>query len=108
MVFTIQNHAKANPDYLRQKTLLEAYYCIKHYPLGPAELLLDTFIQQQYNISLKNLCIRLLLKVKFYQDKSGNLLAIFKDPRSEQLGRLITYGNGVIAGSQILKTALTN
>jgi hypothetical protein len=54
-------------------------------------------------MSLKNLCIKLLLSTTFYTDKEDNLVILFKNPKDDKLARLITYGNGVIHGSSILR-----
>ena len=86
--------------------MLNAYYIIQSYPMHASDLLLDKYLQQQYDMSLKNLCIRLLLKLKFYKDDEGNLVLLFKDPRDDKLASLITYGNGAIPGSKILQIAL--
>jgi hypothetical protein len=70
--------------------------------------MLDSYIQQQYKITLKNLCIKLLLSLTFYKDNEGNLVLLFKDPKYDKLASLITYGNGAIPGSNILQIALNN
>ena len=95
-------------EQLRTNTMLNAYFIIQKYPLRASEALMDTYIQQQYKTSLKNLCVKLLLDLTFYEDDSGNLILLFKNPKSDAIARLITYGNGVISGSRILQTALTN
>jgi hypothetical protein len=73
-----------------------------------SDLILDKYIQQQYDTSLKNMCIKLLLSLTFHKDAEGNLVLLFKDPKYDKTARLITYGNGAIAGSKILKIALSN
>ena len=93
-------------EQLRANTLLNAYYLIKNYPLRASELAIDRFIQQQYKISLKDLCIKLLLSLTFYEDNEGNLVLLFKDQKEDKLASLITYGNGAIPGSKILQIAL--
>ena len=95
-------------EQLRTNTLLNAYYIIKNYPLKASELLMDQYLQQQYKTSLKNLCIKLLLNLTFYEDDSGNLVLLFKNPKYDTIASLITYGNGAIPGSRILQTALNN
>ena len=82
------------------------YFIIKNYPLHASDLVLDNYIQQQYNVSLKNLCIKLLLSLTFYTNDDGNLVLLFKDPKYDKIARLITYGNGAIPGSRILQIAL--
>ena len=94
-------------EQLRTNTLLNAYFIIQKYPLRASDTLMDQYIQQQYKTSLKNLCIKLLLSLTFYEDDTGNLVLLFKNPKSDALARLITYGNGAIPGSRILQVALT-
>lgn len=106
MFFTINNTRYISVEQLRTSTLLKAYYVVQKYPLHATELALDQFLQQQYNMTLKNMCIKLLLNLTYYDDNSGHLILMFKDPKWDQIARLITYGNGVIQGSKILKTAL--
>ena len=86
--------------------MLNAYFIIQKYPLKTHDLLMDKYLQRQYKITLKNLCIKLLLDLTFYTDDTGNLVLLFKNPRSDALARLSTYGNGAIPGSKILPTAL--
>lgn len=95
-------------EHLRTKTLLNAYFIIKNYSLQASELALDQFIQQQYKISLKNMCINLLLNLTFYKTDPENIVLMFKDFKYDQIARLITYGNGAIPGSDILKNALND
>jgi hypothetical protein len=106
MLFTINNKHYLSTEQLRANTLLDAYYSIKSYPMHAADLVLDKYIQQQYNMSLKNLCIKLLIKLSFYTNEDNNLVLLFKDPKDDKTARLVTYGNGAIPGSKILQTAL--
>ena len=93
-------------EQLRTNTLLNAYFIIQNYPLKASEVILDHYIQQQHKISLKNLCVKLLLELTFYENDSGDLVLLFKNPRYDTLASLITYGNGAIPGSKILQRAL--
>jgi hypothetical protein len=106
MLFTINNKLFISTEQLRTDTLLTAYYLIKNYPLHASDLILDQYIQQQYDTSLKNMCIKLLLSLTFHKDDKNNLVLLFKDPKYDKIARLITYGNGAIPGSNILKIAL--
>jgi hypothetical protein len=74
--------------------------------MGAADILMDRYVQQQYKMSLKNLCVKLLLNLTFYEDNAGNLVLLFKDNKYDNIASLITYGNGAIPGSKILKIAL--
>ena len=95
-------------EQLRTNTLLNAYFMIQKYPLKASDTLMDTYIQQQYKVSMKDLCVKLLLDLTFYEDDTGNLVLLFKNPRSDALAQLITYGNGAIPGSKILQLSLKN
>ena len=106
MLFTIKNNKYQSAEQLRTTTLMQAYYIIQKYPMHAQEIALDNYLQLQYKASLKNLCIKLLLSLTFYEDDSGNFNLLFKDKDDDDLASLITYGNGAIPGSQILKTAL--
>lgn len=108
MLFTISNKHYRLPEQLRTNTLLDAYYVIKSYPLHASDIILDQFIRQQYKVSLKDMCVKLLLSLTFYKDTEGNLVLMFKDPKYDKIASLITYGNGAIPGSRILKIALNN
>ena len=107
MFFKVKNKYHISTDFLRSKALLTAYSVIKSYPLKASELILDQYIQQLYNVSLKNMSIELLLNSTFYTDDAGNLVLLFKNPRHDAIAQLITYGNGVVPGSKILKIALS-
>lgn len=108
MLFIINNSRYMSTEQLRTNALLNAYYIIKNYPMHASDLLLDNFIQQQYKTSLKNMCIKLLLSLTFHKDDEGNLVLLFKDSKYDAIARLITYGNGAIPGSRILKIALSD
>lgn len=95
-------------EQLRASTLLDAYYIIKNYPMHASDLVLDQYIQQRYDTSLKNMCVKLLLSLTFHKDDTGNLVLLFKDQKLDKIARLITYGNGAVPGSRILKIALSN
>jgi hypothetical protein len=108
MFFKIKNKRYLSTEQLRTNTMLDAYFLIQNYSLHASDLALDQFIQQQYKTTLKNMCIKLLLSITFYEDNDGNLVLLFKDPKYDKLASLITYGNGVIPGSKLLQIALNS
>lgn len=108
MFFIIKNTRYKSSEQLRTNTLLSAYFIIQKYSFHASELALDRLIQTQYKMSLKDMCIKLLLSLTFYSDAEGNLILMFKDPKYDKIAQLITYGNGAVPGSRILKTALNN
>ena len=108
MLFSISNNSHMPIEQLRTNTLLDAYFIIKNYSLHASELSLDRFIKQQYKVSLKDMCIKLLLSLTFYTNKDGDLILLFKNQKYDTIASLITYGNGAIPGSKILRIALKN
>ena len=108
MFFRINNKHYLSIEQLRTNTLLNAYFVIQNYHLHASELILDRFIQQQYKVTLKDMCVKLLLSLTFYEDNDGNLVLLFKDVKYDKIARLVTYGNGAIPGSNILQIALKN
>lgn len=106
MIFIINNNRYMSLEQRQADILLRAYYTIKNYPMHAAELALDNFIQQQYKISLKNMCIRLLLNLTVHEDSAGSIVLLFKDQKHDRIASLITYGNGIVQGSKILQNAL--
>jgi hypothetical protein len=108
MLFIINNKRRQSVEQLRANTLLNAYFIIQNYPLHASDLAIDNFLQQQYKTSLKNMCIKLLLNLTFYENDEGNLVLLFKNQKYDKLASLVTYGNGAIPGSRILQLALKN
>lgn len=108
MFFKINNNKYLSAEQAKVNALLNAYYIIQNYPFHATDILMDQYIEQQYKTDLKNMCINLLLNLTYYQDNFGNLVLMFKNPKYDKIARLITYGNGAIPGSKILKSALKN
>lgn len=108
MFFVISNKKYLSAEQLRADTLMSAYFIIKNYPLKASELVLDRYIQQQHKITLKDLCIKLLLNLTYHKNNEGDLVLLFKNQKYDELARLVTYGNGALPGSRILKIALRN
>ena len=108
MLFRVNNNQFTSIEQLRVTMLLDAYDIIKNYPMHASDLIMDQYIQQQYDISLKNMCIKLLLNLTFHKNAEGGLVLLFKDSKYDKIARLITYGNGAIPGSKILQVALSD
>lgn len=108
MFFTVENNKYLSSSQLKTNALMKAYFVISNFPLKASDKVLDDYIQQQHKISLKNLCIRLLLNLSFLKNDEGGYTLLFKDPELDKLAQLVTYGNGAIPGSRILQIALKN
>jgi hypothetical protein len=108
MLFIIKNRRFMSTEQLRTNTMLNAYTIIQKYPIRASDTPMDRYIRQQYKTTLKNLCVKLLLDLTFYSDNDGNLVLLFKNQKTDAIAQLITYGNGAIPGSNILKIALSD
>ena len=108
MLFTVKNKHLTSLEQLRTDILLNAYFIILKYPIKASDMLMDSYIQQHYKMSLKDMCIQLLLNLTFYEDADKNLVLLFKDTKYDAIASLITYGTGVIPGSKILRIALVS
>ena len=82
-----------------------AFFIIRAYPMHSQELLLDAYLRQHYKKSLKSLCTELLSSCTLHQ-KEKSFLILYKNPEHDKLAQLITYGNALVGGSNILKYAL--
>lgn len=82
-----------------------AFFIIRAYPMHSQELLLDAYLQQHYKKSLKSLCTELLSSCTLHQ-KEKSFLILYKNPEHDKLAQLITYGNALVGGSNILQYAL--
>jgi hypothetical protein len=102
----IQRHKKISSTVQKNTFYFNAMYIIKNYPLRASEQQLDLYLQQRYHDSLKNLCIALLFKGTLHETTDERLVLLFKDPEDDKLARLITYGNALVTGSDIIKIAL--
>lgn len=106
MFFIIKNKRYLSSTHLKSEVLIKAYYLLKQYKLGAQELAIDRLIQQQYGLTLKDMCVQLLFDLSFYKNNKGDLILMFKSQKSNKIARLITYGNGAIPGSRILQLAI--
>ncbi len=75
---------------------------IVKYPFKANEILLDRYCKQHFKKSLRAMCLYLISKLSISTAGYGNLIYTFKDEADDKIARLITYGNGKIAGSKIL------
>lgn len=108
MLFTVKNQYKKSDQFFKTEILLHAYFIINNYPLRATEQLLNNYLQKEYKVSLKDVCIKLLLNISFNKnDKDDTFILTFKDPKYDKIAQVITYGTGVVPGCQILQRALT-
>lgn len=75
------------------------------FPRATTEKLLDTYLRDQYQITLTYACYSIILKCKIEEIKD-ELVVTISDPQLDKLARMITFGTGKLSGSQILAFAL--
>lgn len=107
MFFTIKTESKKPVSIVKLKTLVRARSLISLYPMRGTEIILNNYLVENYEITLKNLCFLLLTKLSFSPGEEDEIILFFKDEQYAKLAQIITYGIDNISGSQILKTALS-
>jgi hypothetical protein len=73
------------------------------YPIGVTETLLSRFLQENYNLTLKSACLAILQNAHYNLNIEQDLIITIPDPELNALAKLITYGNGRLMGSHILR-----
>jgi hypothetical protein len=106
MFFRVNKRSLITDDFLKTDMYLNACFLIENYPIRASEKSLDLFIKQNYKISLKEMCFKLLTQLSVNEVAPGELVLVFNDLEQDAIARLITYGNGVVPGSRILLLAL--
>lgn len=102
MFYSIKLTPTISAERAKVKARFIARKSIIMYDLKADELVLNKYIQEKYNTDLKNMCLK-LLKEASYIASVDELIIKFKDTEADKLARFITYGNGKIKGSKILR-----
>jgi len=78
------------------------------YKQNAQEKLLDKTLKNKYNSNLVQMCLRIISNAKFMTNTTdtSELVIVIPDNFLDKIASFITYGNGKIAGSNILKIAL--
>ena len=106
MIFKIKGVPGIPTRALVSYMLRNADFVITTFPMYADELNLNTFVNKEYHTSLKPLCRKLLTSLRYSEAGEHQIILSFKDEESETLANLITYGNGEVNGSNILKVAI--
>lgn len=72
------------------------------------DLIIDNFLKQKYNQSLKQLCLKIITNTKCYYsiDRQEIIIKIL-NKKLNDIADLIMFGNGTFVGSNILKLAFS-
>lgn len=84
-----------------------AFKKLNYFSWGATEIALDEYLKKHYKVSLGTACRLIILNSKISADKFGTYTVSAIHPYWEKLARLITFGNGPLQGSQILKFIFT-
>ena len=103
MEFRIQNTYKLPEDLLRMKILSGARQKLFLLKYTTDDKLLDQYLKENFKTTLQLACLKILYNIKIYSNLSGELIVRIPNQKLDKLARLITYGNGVLIGSDILK-----
>lgn len=103
MFYIINNNNNATIEYVRATLRKRARNRILLYCESANDKKLNAWLIENYNISLKALCLKLINKLIFMQTSTKEIIIKFVDKESDSLARLITYGNGKSPTSSILR-----
>ena len=103
MRITIVNESGSSLYISRRK--IAARRIVMRYAMRSAEECLSELLFEKYGVGLKIACLR-VLNGCVWTDNGGEISVTIADKGLDKLARLITYGNGVVAGSPILTDAL--
>ena len=84
---------------------MDAKKVILAHKLTPGEIKLNNYLNREIGMPLKAACIYLLSKCKVYKDLRDSVIVLFPVKTDDILASFITYGNGEVKGSNILKEA---
>ncbi len=107
MIYTI-NLSNYNPLYQTiaiKSFKLNATRRLRTFQFGTTEKLLDSYLRDQYQVSLKQACYLIICSCTVERSKDS-VVIFLKDQTIDKLARLITFGTGKILGSQILTQIL--
>ena len=106
MFFKIQS-STPDADLAIYRSRRQARLKLTLHRLGPSELLLSRYLQEQYGMTLKAACIQILQNAQFHVNFRQEIIVTIPNPELNKLAKIITYGTGTVAGSRILKNILT-
>ncbi len=102
MFYSIKVPASMSPEVAKYKLYRIAREYIAFYIMTANDVTVEKYIKETKKIDLKTACQQLIKNLKFSFD--GDCMIIkFKNKADEDLARLITYGDGTIKGSNILR-----
>ena len=78
---------------------------LRYYPMMANEIMLNKYLFEHYNLTLKAACLQIIIK-SCYSKSKDKIIITMVDKKLDDIAHLITFGNGRIQGSKILQTIL--
>lgn len=105
MFFSYTSKQTLLKEQLQTSLFQTARTIITYYKYGATERLLEQYFQKTFKCGLKSICFTLLDNLQCNQLSTKEITYTFKNPDYDKIARFITYGDGIIPGSQILLKA---
>lgn len=105
MFFVIKS-SSPHKDLLIYRAKSKARLQLALHSFGPSELLLSRYLQENYNMSLRQACLAILQNTTYNTNYKQEIIVTIPDPTLNTVAKIITYGTGKVAGSRILKDML--
>lgn len=90
---------------LKLKIHHQAILSILSYPYKSTERSLNKELKNIYDLTLEDLCLLIVHNIKIEQVTPTEFTIIISNRKLDQIARFITYGNGMLIGSNILLKA---
>ena len=108
MTFIIKNPYPIEVlDAFKASILSKARKKIRLYKTGANEIGLNKYFYKNYGCSLKTMCIHILFNCKFMVNGDNEVIVKMPDRRIDNLATFITFVNGRLQCSNILKYAFS-
>lgn len=103
MIYTI-NTSSYNSYYkafIKDSLKLNAFKRLNYFPMQVTEKLLDKYLKENYQMTLKYTCYLIILNCRVDESKEEIVVSML-DKKLDRLARIITFGTGKLLGSRII------
>ena len=105
-MFFIIRSSCPDKDLLIYRARRKAKLQLMLHSFGPSELLMSRYLQENYNMSLRQACLSILQNTSYSLNLKQEIVVTIPDPILNKIAKIITYGTGKVSGSRILKDML--
>lgn len=93
----------ANSEFTPARVRMYAYENLAGHKLTNQERILDKYLQKKFGYGLIAACMYVCANATYQRNFDGSIVIILKNKTINELAKLITFGNGVVLGTQLLK-----